>query len=260
MSYLLALDLDGTTVNRQGKLGEKTKEALLAARERGHLVVFATGRRDIDMFSFWEESKYADFLLLNNGAKLMCPDSGNVIFNHVIPPETARLLIETCLKENWQLHVTSGDYWAINKWNDGLQGYIDYLGTAPIRYSRLEDTPWQQVEGFMVTADLIPVCQFIEQAKLPLAYTLSEDNCVDIMAQNISKWGGLTELLALLKISADRVIAAGDYNNDLPMIRGAGIGVAVANALPEVKAAADYITQNDCDHDAVAEIVEKYLI
>ena len=62
----------------------------------------------------------------------------------------------------------------------------------------------------MVTADLIPVCQFIEQAKLPLAYTLSEDNCVDIMAQNISKWGGLTELMTLLKISADRVIAAGD--------------------------------------------------
>ena len=112
----------------------------------------------------------------------------------------------------------------------------------------------------MVTADLIPVCKFIEQAKLPLAYTLSEDNCVDIMAQNISKWGGLTELMTLLKISADRVIAAGDYNNDLPMIRGAGIGVAVANALPEVKAAADYITQSDCDHDAVAEIVEKYLI
>ena len=71
MPYVLALDLDGTTVNRQGKLGEKTKAALLAAREQGHLIVFATGRRDIDMFSFWEESKYADFLLLNNGAKLI---------------------------------------------------------------------------------------------------------------------------------------------------------------------------------------------
>ena len=260
MPYLLALDLDGTTVNRQGKLGEKTKAALLAARKRGHLVVFATGRRDIDMFSFWEESKYADFLLLNNGAKLMCPDTREVLFNHVIPPTTSKILIETCLRENWQLHVTSGDYWAINKWNDGLQSYIDYLGTAPIHYSCLEDTPWQQVEGFMVTADLKPVCNFIEEARLPLAYTFSEDNCVDIMTRNISKWGGLTELMQRLQISPEQVIAAGDYNNDLPMIRGAGIGIAVANALPEVKAAADYVTKNDCDHDAVAEIVEKYLI
>ena len=260
MPYLLALDLDGTTVNRQGKLGLKTKAALLSARARGHLVVFATGRRDIDMFSFWEESRYADYLLLNNGAKLMRTDTKEVLFNHVIAPETAKQLIEKCLKENWQLHVTSSDYWAINKWNDGLQSYIDFLGTAPTRYAALEDTPWQQVEGFMATADLKPICRYIDEAKLPLAYTLSEDSCVDIMTENISKWGGLTELLALLKISADRVIAAGDYNNDLPMIRGAGIGVAVANALPEVKAAADYITQNDCDHDAVAEIVEKYLI
>ena len=260
MPYLLALDLDGTTVNRQGKLGEKTKAALLAARKRGHLVVFATGRRDIDMFSFWEESKYADFLLLNNGAKLMCPDTKEVLFNHVIPPMTSKILIETCLRENWQLHVTSGDYWAINKWNDGLQSYIDYLGTAPVRYSCLEDTPWQQVEGFMVTADLKPVCKFIEEARLPLAYTFSEDNCVDIMARDISKWGGLTELMQRLQIAPEQVIAAGDYNNDLPMIQGAGIGIAVANALPEVKAAADYVTENDCDHDAVAEIVEKYLI
>lgn len=260
MPYLLALDLDGTTVNHQGRLGEKTKAALLAARAHGHLVVFATGRRDIDMFSFWEESKYADFLLLNNGAKLVCPETRKVVFNHVIDPDTSKQLIEKCLAENWQLHVTSGDYWAINKWNDGLQSYIDFLGTAPTRYSTLEETPWQQVEGFMVTADLMPVCRYIDEAKLPLAYTLSEDNCVDIMTQNISKWGGLQELMKLLQITASQVIAAGDYNNDLPMIRGAGIGIAVANALPEVKAAADYVTENDCNHDAVAEIVDKYLI
>ena len=260
MGYLLALDLDGTTVNRQGRLGEKTKAALLAAREKGHLVVFATGRRDIDMFSFWEEANYADLLLLNNGAKLMRPGTREVLFNHVIPPETAKHLIEACLRENWQLHVISGDYWAINKWNDGLQSYIDFLGTAPIRYSALEDTPWQQVEGFMATADLEPVCRYIDEKKLPLAYALSEDSCVDIMTRNISKWGGLQELMALLKIPAEQVIAAGDYMNDLPMIRGAGIGIAVANALPEVKAEADFVTENDCDHDAVAEIVEKYLI
>ena len=257
---LLALDLDGTTVNRQGNLGEKTKAALLAAREKGHLVVFATGRRDIDMFSFWEESIYADFLLLNNGAKLMRADTKEVLFNHVIDPETAKHLIEKCLKENWQLHIVSGDYWAINKWNDGLQSYIDFLGTAPGRYASLEETPWHRVEGFMVTADLKPVCRYIEEQKLPLSYTPSEESCVDIMTQNISKWGGLQEMMKLLNISPEQVIAAGDYNNDLPMIRGAGIGIAVANALPEVKAEADYVTENDCDHDAVAEIVEKYLI
>ena len=259
MRKLLALDLDGTTVNRQGKLGQRTKAALLDARSRGHIVCFATGRRDIDMFSFWEESKYADFLLLNNGAKLCRAADRAVLFNHIIEPEIARNLIGKCLAENWQLHVTSGDYWAINKWNDGLQEYIDFLGTAPIRYEKLEDTPWQKVEGYMVTTDRHPICDYIARESLPLAYTPSEEACVDIMARGISKWGGLQELLALLGMDASQVVAAGDYNNDLPMIRGAGIGVAVANALPEVKAEADYVTEHDCDHDAVAEIVARFL-
>lgn len=259
MKKLLALDLDGTTVGYRGKLGEKTRAALMDARARGHIVCFATGRRDIDMFSFWEETTYADYLLLNNGAKLYRARDRKVLFNHIIEPEVSRNLIEKCLAENWQLHVTSGDYWAINKWNDGLQEYIDYLGTAPIRYGTLEDTPWQRVEGFMVTADRHPICAYIAEEKLPLAYTLSEEACVDIMTQGVSKWGGLQELMKLLGMDASQVVAAGDYNNDLPMIRGAGIGVAVANALPEVKAEADYVTEHDCDHDAVAEIVERFL-
>lgn len=259
MNRLLALDLDGTAVNRQGHLGEETKVALLAARSRGHLVVFATGRRDIDMFSFWPESKYADYLLLNNGGKLIRTADNAVLFNDTIDAETAKTLISHCLSRNWQLHVISGDYWGINKWNDGLQSYIDFLGTAPVRYDALEQTPWQSVEGFMATVDREPICAFIEEEGLPLSYTPSEETCTDIMAKNISKWGGLQRLLTLLNLPASRVIAAGDYTNDLPMIRGAGIGVAVANALPEVKAAADYVTVRDCDRDAVAEIIEKFL-
>ena len=54
MPYVLALDLDGTTVNRQGKLGEKTKAALLAAREQGHLIVFATGHLHHPFPRQWE--------------------------------------------------------------------------------------------------------------------------------------------------------------------------------------------------------------
>lgn len=257
---LLAMDLDGTAVNWQGHLGEKTKVALTQARSRGHRVVFATGRREIDMFSFWPESTYADYLLLNNGGKLIRTADNAVLFNETILPETARALIHRCLEENWQLHVISGDYWGVNKWNDGLQDYIDYLGTSPVRYHQLAQTPWQSVEGFMATADRTRICEWITQQALPLSFTPSEDTCTDIMAQNISKWNGLQRLMTLLGISAAQVVAAGDYTNDLPMIQGAGMGVAVANALPEVKAAADYVTEQDCDHDAAAEIIERFIL
>lgn len=257
---LLAMDLDGTAVNRKGHLGERTKAAIRQAQEQGHQVVFATGRRDIDMFSFWRESRAADYLLLNNGGKLIRTRDWKVLFNHIIDPETAVKLITHCLEQDWQLHVTSRDYWAINKWNDSLQGYIDFLGTAPRRYTTLEETPWQQVEGFMATVDRGNICAYIDQEELSLSYTPSEEACTDIMAHNVSKWQGLQELMTLLNVPAKQVICAGDYTNDLPMIRGAGIGVAVANALPEVKAAADYVTARTCDQDAAEEIIQKFLL
>lgn len=257
---LLALDLDGTACNSQGQLGKRTKSALLAAREQGHTVCFATGRRVTDMSGFWEEAKCADYLLLNNGGKLMRTRDNAVLFNRLIDAEVAKRLISYCLAKDVQLHVYGGSYWGINRWNDSLQEYVNQLGQGPVLYRALIETPFDRVEGFMATVDLESVCTFIEQEGLPLSYTLSEPSCVDIMAQGIGKWSGLCQLAELAGFSLEQIIAVGDYDNDLEMIQKAGIGVAVQNALPHVRAAADYVTFHDNNHDAVADVVEDFLL
>lgn len=258
--WLLALDLDGTACNSQGRLGERTKSALRAARERGHIVSLATGRRDADMAGFWEEARCADYLLLNNGGKLVRTEDGAVLFNQLIDAESSKKLISHCLANDLQLHVCSGSYWGINRWNDSLQEYVDRLGQGPVFYHALEETPFDQVEGFMATVDLEPVCTFIDREGLPLSHTPSEPACVDIMALGIGKWPGLCRLAERIGIPLEHIIAAGDYDNDLEMIQNAAIGVAVRNALPQVRAAADYVTPHDNDHDAVADVVERFLL
>ena len=55
-------------------------------------------------------------------------------------------------------------------------------------------------------------------------------------------------------------VSAGDENNDISMIKSAGIGCAVANARPEVKAAADYVTERDNNQAAIAEIIKKFMM
>lgn len=257
---LLALDLDYTACDHTRHLGERTKKALTAARAAGHAVCFATGRRDIDMHAFWPETVYADYLLLNNGGKLLRAADRQVLFNQYIQPEAARTLIEHCLAQGYQLHVVSGETWTVNRWNDGLNEYVEQIGTRPVLYRTLGETPWERVEGFMATEDLTPVCEAVKALRLPMSCAPAEDQCVDIMALGISKWGGLQRLSERLGIPRERIIAAGDYTNDLEMIQNAGIGVAVANALPEVKAAADYVTERTCDQDAAAEIVERFLL
>lgn len=258
--WLLALDLDGTACGSDGHLGERTKRALTAVRAKGHVVCFATGRRDADMNAFWDESRFADYLLLNNGGKLVRTADMAVLANRLIDPEAAKALIGHCLEHGYQLHVLSGGYWGINRWNDSLCGYAAQLGVAPTLYSVLEDTPWRAVEGFMATVDREPICRWLDRAGLPVGCTPSEPGCVDIMAPEISKWNGLEGLARRLGIPGARIIAAGDYDNDLEMIRNAGIGVAVAGALPAVRAAADYVTRSDNDHDAAAEIAERFLL
>lgn len=258
--WLLALDLDGTTCNDEGCLGEKTKQALAAARRAGHTVVFATGRRDVDMLPLGEDYRCADYLALNNGGKLVRTADGAVLANTLVDPAAARTLVERCLKEDWILHVVSGLYWSVNRRDEGLWDYVEKVGVVPKLFDSPDQVPLDAIEGFMATADRDPICRFIDEAGLPLVHVHSEPACVDIMPGGITKWHGLSKLAEILKVPTGRIIAAGDYNNDLEMIQNAGVGVAVANALPGVKAAADYVTPHDNNHDAVADIVEHFLL
>ena len=69
----------------------------------------------------------------------------------------------------------------------------------------------------------------------------------------------LLELCRMEGIPPENVAAAGNYLNDRDMIEHAGIGIAVGNAVPEIKELADIVLQHDCEHDAIAELVDKLL-
>ena len=79
------------------------------------------------------------------------------------------------------------------------------------------------------------------------------------MRAGVSKGDAVRRLAALLGVPIERTIAVGDQENDLPMIRAAGIGCAMANATDALKAEADYVTERDADHSGVAEIIKKFL-
>lgn len=258
---ILALDLDGTTVDDRGMLHEPTKDALRRARAAGHLVCFVTGRRDIDMHSIRDEwPRLADYLILNNGGKLIRSSDRQVLFNQYIFAPDAKRLIEYCLANDYQLHVLNGLYWAVNRWSDGLQDYVDLLGTKPELYHRIEEVPWETLEGMMATVDQRPVSSYIDENGIQVEYVDSEPGTIDIMPKGVHKWNGVERFLKRMGCSAGQVIAVGDYDSDVTMLRGAGIGVAVNNAQACAKNAADFITTHDNNHDAVVDIVDDLLL
>ena len=78
--------------------------------------------------------------------------------------------------------------------------------------------------------------------------------------KGISKGEAVLRLCAHTGIPVERSVSAGDSENDLEMIAAAGIGCAMANATEGCRAAADYVTEKDCDHSGVAEIIERFIL
>ena len=80
----------------------------------------------------------------------------------------------------------------------------------------------------------------------------------DSVGTGSEKWWGLCRLLARLPVRPFRIMAVGDYDNDMEMIKNSDIGVAVANARPHVKGAADYVSPFCNNEDTVAHIVAHF--
>lgn len=80
------------------------------------------------------------------------------------------------------------------------------------------------------------------------------------MSGDTDKGTGAQYLVKLLNIPHTSTVAIGDEQNDIPMIQSAHIGIAMKNGIDDIKKAADYVTENDNNHDAIAEVIEKFIL
>lgn len=256
---LLAMDIDGTAVRDDNRLGQLSKQAINRARQAGHVIAFVTGRRDVDMLSMEREERCVDYLILNNGGKILCCGDERVLMNAFIDPESCKELITHCLDNHLQLQICSGLLWQVNHMTESTKEYAKSLGILPKLFYSLEDTPWKSgIEGFMATRDWRPIAVFIEKHLPQVCYVHSEPQCIDIMAIGVSKWKGIMTLANLTDILREDIITVGNYYNDIEMIHMAATGVAVANAIKEVKLEANYVTERDNNHDAIAEVITRF--
>lgn len=257
---ILALDMDGTSLNDKGVLTTEVMQAINLAQRNNCIVCFVTGRRDIDIAPILGHCKTVDYLLMNNGAKIVDLKKKKVWFNKLVDCEAAKNLVKYCIEQKILLYVTAGLFWAVNYMTDGVKEYAFQLGSKPALYTSYEDLPVESIDGFMATNGGIKVAKFIKEHNMPLYCLQSEPNCFDIVTQDAGKWRAIELLARELGVKRCNIIAAGNYTNDMDMIVGAGIGIAVSNALQDLKDAADYITLADNNNNAIGEIVQKFVI
>ncbi len=269
---LIALDIDGTTLNSSGKLTDRTRNALEEAIEKGVYVVMATGRCFEALPEDVMSIKGMNYVVTSNGAMVKDLKTGEVISRNCIDPAAvveAEKILNGC---GHQVEIFIDGRAYIEK---ELYDYIKNGGKT-YRYREYVMKTRNPVEGLMekllankdkieniniffetqeAKAKMHPVLLGIDNATV----TSSLDNNWEIGGATTSKANALAQLQKMLGISREEMMACGDSPNDIDMLKEAGISVAVGNAKEPVKQMASYISTSN-NEDGVARAVEKFVL
>lgn len=268
MIKLIAIDLDGTLLNSQGEISEANKMALHEAHKKGIKIVLCTGRPYLLMKDFVEEiglNSADDYIITFNGGQVQKAANGTVITQHTLTQSEMLTWYNVTNELSLPLNIIDAEH---------VYEPIAYPeGHPSIYFNGRKKTIAKTVDYHAFPADhrynkLVVCCEpaYLDQqiAKMPKElltnYSVfkSHANLLEIVAMGVTKGNTLRELAEHLQIKPEEVMAIGDQENDLSMIEFAGVGVAMGNAVPVVKAVAQYITA-DNNHDGVAQVIREYI-
>ncbi|MFJ1882710.1 HAD family hydrolase [Streptomyces sp. NPDC088137] len=257
---LVATDLDGTLLRRDDTVSPRTRAALALAARAGarHLVV--TGRPVPGIRGLLAGLGYRGPAVCGQGTQLYDAGSGRLVRALTLDREAA----DTALGK---IEAQVGPVFAAVD-QDGAEGrtliepgYAMPHPTLPAQRTRHRHELWAEpVVKVLVRHPELTDDALAEAARGAVGdlatVTLSGPGTVELQPYGIDKGTGLALAAEYLGVAADSSIAFGDMPNDLPMFRAAGYGVAMANAHPELRAAADEVTTSNED-DGVAAVLER---
>ncbi|HGI4028961.1 TPA: Cof-type HAD-IIB family hydrolase [Streptococcus agalactiae] len=265
---ILALDLDGTLFTTDKKVSEENKVALKAAREKGIKVVITTGRPLKAIGNLLEDLELVsdeDYSITFNGG-LVQQNTGKILAKTAMTRQEVEDIHEELYQVGLPIDILSeGTVYSIA--NKGHHSQY-HLANPLLEFIEVDDL--EQVPKDVVYNKIVSVIDatYLDQqiAKLPdrlkVDYEMfkSRDIILELMPKGVHKAVGLELLTKHLGLDSSQVMAMGDEANDLSMLEWAGLGVAMANGIPEAKATAKATTICNNDESGVAEAVGKYIL
>jgi Cof subfamily protein (haloacid dehalogenase superfamily) len=250
MISVVAVDLDDTIVRSDGTISDRTLDALHAWENAGKRVVIATGRPPRMTRKIPDKLHHLPWICYNGA---VIHQGEEVLYEDLISSEDTYRIVESILRANPDVRVglEIGDILYINQPLDriGAKHIADLLEVANQPAAKVILT----LEHYQAVEPLLEVLPQSARVLLSEKYNLAQ-----IMPVATSKERALRHLMAHWDLSMENVVAFGDDTNDVEMVAEAGIGVAMDNAVPEVKAVADRITASN-DEDGVALVLEELL-
>ena len=269
---MVCLDLDGTLLNHEKTITRRTRQALERAAEAGVLVVPATGRFFSGIPQAVRDLPFIRYAIVCNGAQLYDRREDRILRRWDIPLDRAMAVLDymdtlpviyDCFLDDWS-YVSDGYLEVMDTYIpdpvicEALRKLRRPVGSLR-RFLAERGEPVQKLQMFFRDRAV----QDRVTAEMPglfpdMAITSAMDNNLEINAGEATKGHGLKALCGLLGVDPEDTAAFGDGVNDLTMIRAAGLGVAMGNGVPALKAAADRVALTN-EEDGVAVLLEELL-
>lgn len=264
---LIACDVDGTLFDENETISPRTRDAVSAAVSAGTRFVVATGRPPRWIRPVVEALGFAPIAVCANGAVLYDPATDRVLSSRTLGVDTLAELAELAAR------VIPGAGLAVERIGERAHDTAtpQFISSPGYEHAWLNpDNTEVSIEDLLSAPAIKLLIRKAGARSADMAAALAKhvgiegditystnNGLVEVVPLGISKASGVEEIAKPLEISSDEVVAFGDMPNDIPMLRWAGLGVAMGNAHPDVVAVADEVTAPNTD-DGVGRVLERW--
>ena len=290
MYKFVAIDIDGTLLNSNGELSERTILAVKRVIEKGVRVVLTSGRVTNSVEMIAEKVNADKYLICDNGASIYDVAQNKTIWSREIEKSTVLDLIKTCIENDIyymvftdkEIIVKDLRHMALAFYKQRHNCKDEATGVTQFKYAGIE-----YIERIEKPIRRIVVCDQDRTIYNSIVKKLTKFNDIELMAsphisnkiiknsdktiilsysyaeilpKNANKWSAIKELISRIGgISESEVMAIGDNFNDVSMIENAGLGVAMNNGATVAKEVARVVAPTN-DEDGVATVLERYIV
>ena len=258
---LICTDLDGTLLRNDKSISHENSEAIEYFKREGGYFTFITGRMPYTSRSLYDMVKPNAPVGCINGGGIYDFERNRYLWSQTLPCDVSELVDAVCEgvpSVGVQMNALDKIYFC--RENERMAKFRSFTGAPNIvgDYRTLEVPVAKVVFGSDSEEEINRIADILRNhpRSAEFDYIRSERTLYEILPKGSSKGNLLPRLAEILGVKMSRTVAVGDYNNDVSMIKAAGVGIAVSNAVAEAKAVADRVTVSNEEH-AIAKIIEE---
>ena len=258
---LICTDLDGTLLRNDKSISKENHDAIEYFKGEGGYFTFVTGRMPYTSRSLYEMIKPNAPIGCINGGGIYDFEREEYLWTQLLPRDVSELVdcvVKGVPGVGVQMNSLERVYFC--RENERMAKFRKFTGAPNIvgDYKTLDVPVAKVVFGVDSEDEIGRIAEILQRhpRSAEFDYIRSERTLYEILPKGSSKGNLLPHLADILGVKMSRTVAIGDYNNDVSMIKAAGVGIAVANATEDAKAAADLVTVSN-EESAIAKIIEE---